>query len=217
MLCHFWKQCKKMIAFYQDKNIDTLKIGCTLPNLVNIFLHNSTDAKFYPFIEGDKDLLKKFEKESLVVYLSFIPAKQFLMKLLSESLQTYANLLLGLMPANHTRTRCVNLCPPVFLRVGILIQKAVYSHLDETRPVVLKIWSCLIFNEQDLIAKLRASPLQANRRKVTVSELMGFVLIVIRCLRQWVTFTTFVPVKSSTHLSLKKISNVAVGKGNSMN
>ena len=50
---------QKMIAFYQDKGIDMLKLGCTLPNLANICLHKSTDAKFYPFTEGDKDLLEK--------------------------------------------------------------------------------------------------------------------------------------------------------------
>ena len=36
-----------------------LKLGCTLPNLANICLHISTDAKIYPFTEGDKDLLEK--------------------------------------------------------------------------------------------------------------------------------------------------------------
>ena len=34
------------------------------------------------------------------------------MKLLFESPQTYANLLLGLMPANCMPDRCVNPCPP---------------------------------------------------------------------------------------------------------
>ena len=137
---------QKMIAFYHDKDIDMLKLGCTLPNLANVSLHKSTDAKFYPFTEGDKDLLKKFEKTSLVAHLSFLHAKQLLIKLLSESLQTYANLLLELMPVNYTPTRCANPCPPVFIRNGISIQKPVDSHLDKTRPVALKIWSCLIFN-----------------------------------------------------------------------
>ena len=36
-----------------------LKLGCTLPNLANICLHKSTDAKFFPFTEGDKDLMEK--------------------------------------------------------------------------------------------------------------------------------------------------------------
>ena len=54
---------QKTIAFYHDKNIDMLKLGCTLPNLANICLHKSTDAKFYPFTEGDKDLLEKTQKD----------------------------------------------------------------------------------------------------------------------------------------------------------
>ena len=36
-----------------------LKRGSTLPNLANICLHKSTHAKFYPFTEGNKDLLEK--------------------------------------------------------------------------------------------------------------------------------------------------------------
>ena len=45
------KAVQKTIAFYHDKNIDKLKLGCTLPNLANICLHKSIDAKFYPFTE----------------------------------------------------------------------------------------------------------------------------------------------------------------------
>ena len=63
------------------------------------------------------------------------------MELVFESLQTYANLLSELMPANYIPTRYVNTCLPVFIRVGIWIQKRVDSHLDKTRPAVLKIWS----------------------------------------------------------------------------
>ena len=40
---------QKMLAFYHRKGIDMLKLGCTLPNLANIFLHKSTSAQFYPF------------------------------------------------------------------------------------------------------------------------------------------------------------------------
>ena len=50
---------QKMIAFYHDKDIDMLKLGCTLPNLANICLHKSTDAKFNRSTEGDTDLLEK--------------------------------------------------------------------------------------------------------------------------------------------------------------
>ena len=207
---------QKLIAFYHDKDIARLKLGCTLPNWDNICLHTSTDAKFYPFREGDKDLMEKIQEDVVGGHLSFSHAKQLLMRLLSESLQTYANLLIGLMPVSYTPTRCVNPCPPVFIRVSVSIQKPVDSHLDKTRPVALKIWSCPIFIAQDLIVKLRAPTLQADRRKLTASVLMGFVVIATLCLKQWVAFTTFFSVKSSAHLLLKKISNVAVGKENSM-
>ena len=50
---------QKMIIFYHDKAFDMLKLGCTLTNLANIWLHKSTDAKFYPFTEGHKDLFGK--------------------------------------------------------------------------------------------------------------------------------------------------------------
>ena len=96
------------------------------------------------------------------------------MELLSESLQTYASLLLELMPANYTPTRCANPCPLVFIRVGISIQKPVDSHLDKTRPVALKIWSCLIFNVQDLIVKLRASTVQVDRTNFDSFSVDGF-------------------------------------------
>ena len=112
---------QKKIASDHAKDIDMLKLGCTLPNLTNNYLHKSTDSKFYALTEGDKDLLEKVREDDLVVHLSFLHAKQLLMKLSTESLQTYANLLLGLMPANCIPIRRVNPCRPVFIRVGISI------------------------------------------------------------------------------------------------
>ena len=54
---------QEKIAFYYDKDIVMLKLGCTLSNLANICLHKSTDAKFYPFKEADKDLLENFRED----------------------------------------------------------------------------------------------------------------------------------------------------------
>ena len=136
------------------------------------------------------------------------------MKLLSESLQTYANLSLGLMPANFIPTRCVNPCLLVSIRVGISIQKRVDSHLDKTRPAALKRWSCPTSNEKDQNVKLKAYLQQADRRKLTAAVLKGFVLIATVCLKLWVAFTTPVPVKSYVLLSLKRVFNV-VARGES--
>ena len=140
-----------------------------------------------------------------MVHLSFLHAKQLLMKLLFESLQIYANPLLEMMPANYIPTRCVNPCPAVFIRVEISIQKRVDSHLDKARPSALKIWSCPISNEQDQNVNLKASLRQPDRRNLTVSVLMGFVLIARLYLKPWVAFTTSVPVKICVLVSLKRI------------
>ena len=165
---------QKMIAFYHDKDIDMLKLGCTLRKPANVCLHKPTDAKFYPFVEGDKDLLEKNREMLLVAHLSSLHAKQLLMKHLFQNLQKYANLLLELMPANYIPTRCVNPCLLAFIRVGISIQRWVDLRLNKTRPEVLKIWSYPISNEQDQNVKLKASLQQADRRKLTDSVLVGF-------------------------------------------
>ena len=43
------------------------------------------------------------------------------------------------------------------------------------------------------------------------SVLLGFVLIAILCSKQWAVFTTFDPVKSSAHLSLKNEEGIKRG------
>ena len=53
---------QKMFAFDHKKGIDMLTLECTLPNLANICLHKSTNAKFYPITETDKDLLQKIRE-----------------------------------------------------------------------------------------------------------------------------------------------------------
>ena len=50
---------RKMIQFYHNKGIENLKLGCTLPKLANVCLYKSTNYKFYPFCESDKDLCEK--------------------------------------------------------------------------------------------------------------------------------------------------------------
>ena len=186
-----------MVEFYHDKDIDMLKLGCTFyQNWLTIVY---TKLPMQNSIISQREIRtywKKLEKTSLVGHLSFSYAKQLLMSFIPKS-TNICEILLGLTPVNYTPTRCVNPCPPVFIRVGISFQKPVDSHLDKTRPVAWRKWSCFIFNEQDLIVKLGASTLQADR-KLTVSVLMGFFSLQ-HCLKQWVPFTTSVYVMTSTN------------------
>ena len=134
-----------------------LKLGFTFKNRANYFLHKSTDAKFYPITGGDKNLLEKVRKDIVGCPSTVFTRKQLLMKLLFEKQQIYGNLLLGMTLVNYTPTRCVNPCPQVFIRVGISTQRRVDLSLDKTRPAACKIWSCLIFNDQDQNVKMKAS------------------------------------------------------------
>ena len=54
-----------MIEIYHQKEIDMLKLCCTLPNLANICLHKITDSKFYFFTESHKDLLEKIREDKV--------------------------------------------------------------------------------------------------------------------------------------------------------
>ena len=51
----------KLITFYHDKDFDMLKPGCTSENLTKIFLHNSTDNRFYPVTEREKPIWENRE------------------------------------------------------------------------------------------------------------------------------------------------------------
>ena len=165
---------QKTIAFYHDKDIDMLELDCTSPNLANICLHKSTDAKFYPFAEGNKDLLEKIREDVVGGPSIVFTRKAVVDENLFENQQTFANILFGLTLANYTPTLCVNPRRLVFIRVGFSIQNRVDSYLDRTRPAALKIWSCLISNEQDQNVKLKASLQQAHRKKIDCFSVDGF-------------------------------------------
>ena len=100
---------QKMIAFYHDKDIDMLKLGCTLPNLAYICLHKSTDAKLYPFTEGDKDLLEKFRKDvvgspSIVFTRKAVADETFLRK--SENISK------SIDGIDSSQLYCYSMCQP---------------------------------------------------------------------------------------------------------
>ena len=73
-----------MIAFYHEKNIDILELGWTLPFLATICPRKSTDRKFYPFTEADKNLLEKVRDvvggPSIVLTSKAVVAETFIRK-----------------------------------------------------------------------------------------------------------------------------------------
>ena len=50
---------QNLVEFHNNKGNELLELGCTLQNLATRWLQKSATAKFYPFIEINKDLLEK--------------------------------------------------------------------------------------------------------------------------------------------------------------
>ena len=125
-----------MIDFYHDKDIVMLKLGCTLPNLANICLHKSTDATFYPITEGDKDVSEKFREDVVGG-----PSNVFTRKAVDdENLnRKSAKIFKSFVGTDASQLYHYSMCQP--MPTGLYMQWDFDSHLDKTRPVVLKIWS----------------------------------------------------------------------------
>ena len=209
---------KKMIAFYHDQDIDMLKLGCTLPNLANICLHKSTEANFYPFTEGDEDLLEKIREDvvggpSIVFTRKAVVDETFIRK--------STNLCKSIVGIDASKLYPYSMCQPMPTGLYTLWDfdsetNNFTPRQNKTRNFENMVMSYFQKKKQDQNVKLKASLQQADRRKLTASVLMGFVLIATLCLKPWVAFTTSVPVKICVPLSLKKIFNVVARKESSM-
>ena len=207
---------QKLIAFYHDKDIDMLKLGCTLPNLANICLHKSTDAKFYPFIDGDKDLLEKFEKTSLMAYLSFLHAKQLLIKLLSESLQICKSI----VGIDASQLYSYSMCQP--MPTGLYTRWYIDSETGRFTPRQNKTRSfenmvMSYFQRTRPDCKIESFYTTGRQKKNDRFSVDGFCSHCNTVFEAMGCFYHFCPSQELRHLSLKKMSNVAVGEENSMN
>ena len=196
-----------MIAFYHDKNIVMLKLGCILPHLANNCLHKTTDAKIYTFTEGNKELLDKF-REDLAGGPSIVFSRKAVVD--ETSFRKSANICKSIVGVDASQLYSHSMCQvmPTGLCKRLDFDSETSRFVDKTRPAALRRWSCPNSNEQDQNVKLKASLQQADKRKLTASVLMGFVLIATLCLKPWVAFTTSVPARSCVLLSLKRIFNV---------
>ena len=99
----------KMIEFYHIKGIDMLKLGCTLPYLANSCLHKSTDSKFYPFTESDKDLLEKI-REDMVGGPSIVFTRK---AVVDETLRKSSNLCKSIVGIDAGQLYSYSMCQPM--------------------------------------------------------------------------------------------------------
>ena len=110
---------QKLIAFNHDKDIDILKLGCTLPNLANICLHKSTDTKFCPFTEAHKILSEKIREDvvggpSIVFTRRAVVDETFFRKSL--------NLCKSIVGIDASQLYPYSMCQPMPVAVGLYTQ-----------------------------------------------------------------------------------------------
>ena len=186
---------QEIIEIYHQKEIDMLKLGCSLPKLANICLHKSTDSKFYPLTESDKDLLEKIREDMVGGPSIVLHAKQWLTKLLSATQRICASQLSALTQANSIPIRCVNQCLPDCIQDRTMTLNLKSSSLDRTKHALLKIWTFLIFNKLFRSVRLKAKLHLVDKRRLIALVLMEFVTTVTLSLRQWVVVSTTVHAK----------------------
>ena len=85
----------KLIEFYHQKEIDMLKLGCTLPSLANSCQHKSTESNFTLLLEAIKTGWRRSVKISLVVPPLSLHAKPWLKKLLTANQRLCSSRLLA--------------------------------------------------------------------------------------------------------------------------
>ena len=213
------KAMQKKTAFYHDKDIDMLKLGCTLPNVANICLHKSTDANFYPFMEGEKDLSEKLP-EDVVVGPSIVFTRRAVVD--ETFLRKSAKMCKSFVGIDASQLNPYSMCQP--MPAGLYTCWDFVSDFEsETSKFTPRQNKTRRFENMVMSYFQRTRPeyeiesfFTKGRRKLTASLLMGFVFIATLCLKTWLPFTTAVPVKSCVPLSLKRIFNVVARREKSM-
>ena len=182
---------QKMIEFYHNKWIDMLKLGCTLPNLANICLHKSTNYKFYPLCESDKDLCVKIRQ-----VMTGGPSIVFTRKAVVDKtyIRNASNVCKSIVEIDASQLYHFSMCQdmPTGLYTRCEFDTDMQNlKLDTGELAVLKIWSCLSIRKQDQNVKLRAFSHLEKRKKSTVLMWTVIVLTVRQCLKQWDHFYHF--------------------------
>ena len=162
---------QKMLAFYHMKGIDMLELGCTLPILANNCLHKSTNTKFYPFTETDKDLLQKIREDmvggpSIVFTRKVVVEKTFI-----RDSRKICKSFVGIdAKVSCILILCASPCQQDYTRDGNMTQNQIDLNLNRTNPEILRTWLCHISKDKDPTVKLRVSTLQELRKRLTVSR-----------------------------------------------
>ena len=172
-----------------------LKLGCTLTNLANICLHSSTNVKFHPFPEGDKDLLEKIREDMVGGPSIVLTRKAVVGQTRIRSSSNTCKSIVGIDASQLYPYASVSRCRLDFIHVGNLMSTCSVSNLDLIKPDRLKTWLWLSSRTRDRNVILRAFTQPEPSERLTPLALMGFAVTVIQFLKLWVGFITIAMVR----------------------
>ena len=152
-----------------------LKLGCSsLPNLANICLHKSTDANFYPFTEGDKDVLEKIREDVVGG-----PSVGFTRKAVVDEtfIRKSTKICKSFVGIDANQLYPYSMCQP--MPTGFYTRWHIDSEVgrftprqNESRSFENMVMSYFQRTRPD--CKIKSSTIQADRRKLIASVLTGF-------------------------------------------
>ena len=189
---------QRMIAFYHDKDIDMLKLGCTLPNLANICLHKSTDAKFYPFTEGDKDILEKIP-EDVVGAPSIVFTRKAVVD--ETSIRKSTNIGKSNVGIDASQLYPYSMCQP--MPTGLYTRWDLDSETSRFTPRQNKSRSfenmvISYFQRTRPECEIESFFTTGRQKKIDCFIVDGFFLIATLCSKPWVAFTTSAPARAAS-------------------
>ena len=116
-----------MIDVDHNKKIDILKLGCLLPNMVNMRFYISLDSIFYPFAEMDENLFEQIRKTSVGGPSIVFTGKSVVDEIFYGSQRICASVSLQSMPVSFIPTQGVNLL--ICIGNGSVTLRSSASHL----------------------------------------------------------------------------------------
>ena len=164
---------QEMIEFYHNKGIDKLKLGFTLPNLANICLHKSTDSKFSPFTEPNKDLLEKIREDmvggpSIVFTRKAVVAETFIGK--------SSNLCKSIVGIDASQLYPYSMCQPMATGLYTLWEydsetKKITAHQNKSRSFEKRVMS--YFQQSRPECKIESNVTTGRQKKVDCFSVDG--------------------------------------------
>ena len=197
------------IRFYQGKGVHMLKPGCSLPNLVNNCLHNSTTAKFYPFLERKKDLREKVREDYVGGPSIVFNRKAVVGETKNRSPPNFFKSIVGIDASQlYPHAMCQPMPTGLYKRWDFDVDLQRFKpRSNKARPFGHTV--AAYFQNSRRNYKIGIFRTTGTQKKMNILALMVFVVTVTHFLRLWFAFINLVSVRKCNLVSpMKKFTEV---------